>query len=249
MKKILIAGIALASSMGLFAQGSFTYNNDKAGSPLTALDAVFHVYSPQVPDTGTVTGNSSVLWSSGVRSGDYPQGTQTYTGTLIGGSAVGSGPTGWANGADYSADIIAAPGDNAPLSSLTFVAGSTVLFSTSSATQAGFWVAPAGALGIPGTTYSGSGVTAPTSASIVVQAWYSGGTSFPTYASAVAAGMPAGQGAEFNLENLGGGSITTPNMVGGQSFSLTTFTVPEPGTIALGVMGVCAFLARRRLKK
>jgi len=31
------------------------------------------------------------------------------------------------------------------------------------------------------------------------------------------------------------------------SFSLVgTFTVPEPSMIALGVMGVCAFLARRK---
>ena len=32
------------------------------------------------------------------------------------------------------------------------------------------------------------------------------------------------------------------------SFSLRYSPVPEPSTIALGVMGVCAFLARRRMK-
>ena len=59
--------------------------------------------------------------------------------------------------------------------------------------------------------------------------------------------MPAGQGAEFNVDGLGGGIVTTPNIYSGQSFSLTP--VPEPGTIALGVMGACAFLARRRMLK
>jgi len=43
---------------------------------------------------------------------------------------------------------------------------------------------------------------------------------------------------------LGGGASTPPNMVGLTSFSLQA--VPEPSTIALGVLGIGALLLRRR---
>jgi hypothetical protein len=252
MKKILIAGMTLAGTIGLFAQGSLIFNNFASGTPEAAgVNVVFHIYSPQVATpTVEITGNSSVAYSTSARNGDFPTGTQTYTGTLIGGSTVGTGSAAWGNGNNYSADLLAAPGDNAPVGNLALVANSVTTFRTTSAQVAGWFVAPAvGALSIPGTTYSGSGVTGvPTSASVVVQAWYSGGGAFPTYASAVAAGMPAGQGAEFNVDGLGGGTISPPNLYNGSSFSLTT-QVPEPSMIALGVMGGCAFLARRRMLK
>jgi hypothetical protein len=80
-----------------------------------------------------------------------------------------------------------------------------------------------------------------------VQAWYNAGGTIATYAAAVAAGVPYGQGAEFNVDGLGGGTVNPPNMINAQSFSLTS--VPEPSTIALGVMGIGAFLARRRMLK
>jgi len=44
---------------------------------------------------------------------------------------------------------------------------------------------------------------------------------------------------------LGGGTITPPNMVGLTSFQLHN-AVPEPSTIALGVLGIGALLLRRR---
>ena len=247
MKKLLIAGMTLAGSLGLFAQGSLVFNNFASGTPEVAgLNVVFHVYSPQVATpTLEATGNSSVAYSTSVRSGDFPTGTQTYTGTLLGGSAVGTGPTTWANGNNYSADLVAAPGDNAPVNSLVLVAGSVTTFRTTSAAVAGWFTAPAGALPIPGTTFSGSGVVGvPTSATVAVDVWYSGGGAFPTYASAVNV-APYGQSAAFNVDGLGGGTINPPFLYNGQSFSLVS-PIPEPSTIALGVMGACAFLARRR---
>ena len=207
MKKILIAGVTLASAMGLFAQGSLNFNGFLAGTT-PGVNIVFHVYSPQVatPDV-EITGNSSIAYSTTSRNGDYPTGTQTYTGTLIGGTAVGTGSTGWANGNNYSVDLVAAPGDNALASSLVLVAGTTETFKNNNVLLAGFFIAPAGAAVNPRNYLQGSGVSGPTSATCAVQAWYSGGTAFPTYASAVAAGMPAGQGADFNVDGLGGGSI------------------------------------------
>jgi len=233
MKKVLIAGMTLAGAIGVFAQGSLVFNSDAIANPLVAgVNVSFHVYSPDV-NTPNVefTGNIGTVYSGTTRSGDFPTGTQTYTGTLIGGSTVGTGPTGWANGNNYSGDLIAAAGDNQPLSSLVYVAGSTETFKTS-VNGTGFINEPSGALPIPGTTFSGSGVTGvPTSASVVVQAWYNGGGAYPTYASAFAAGVPTGQGAEFNVDGLGGGTITPPNLYNAQSFSLTT-QIPAGGMLA-----------------
>jgi len=237
----------MMGAMGLLAQGSLNFNSDLTASPnAPGVNVVFHIYSPDLTSPNTeFTGNSTIAWSTSSRNGDFPTGTQTYTGTLIGGSAVGSGPTGWANGNNYSVDLIAAAGDNKPVSSLVLVAGSTETFRTALATQAGFFTVPGAALQIPGTTYSGSGdLVDPTGATVAVQAWYSGGGAYPTYASAVG-NTYNGQGLAFNVDSLGGGVITPPALYNGQSFSLVN-PVPEPATIALGVMGACAFLARRR---
>jgi hypothetical protein len=93
---------------------------------------------------------------------------------------------------------------------------------------------------------------------ITLACWYNGGGSINSYAAAVAAGVPYGLSLPTELTGLGesaadwtaiGGSgppPTTPPL-GVTSFSLVN-PVPEPSTIALGVMGVCAFLARRRMK-
>jgi len=247
MKKLLIAGMTLAGAIGVFAQGALVFNNfDSATPEVAGVNVVFHVYSPDLTSPTTeFTGNSSVAYSTSVRSGDFPTGTQTYTGPLLGGSTVGSGPTGWANGNNYSADLVAAAGDNQPVGSLVLVAGSVTTFRTTSASVAGWFVAPSGALSIPGTTFSGSGdLTHPTAATVAVQAWYSGGGAYPTYASALG-NTYTGEGAAFNVDGLGGGTITPPNLYNGQSFSLVS-PIPEPSTIALGVIGACAFLARRR---
>lgn len=45
---------------------------------------------------------------------------------------------------------------------------------------------------------------------------------------------------------LGGGALTPPNLVGLQSFNL--YVVPEPGTIALGALGLAGLLFIRRRK-
>jgi len=47
--------------------------------------------------------------------------------------------------------------------------------------------------------------------------------------------------------SLGGGVVPTPNLVGLQAFSVTS--VPEPSTIALGMIGVGALLVRRIRRK
>jgi hypothetical protein len=50
----------------------------------------------------------------------------------------------------------------------------------------------------------------------------------------------------YQSPNLGGGTTPAPNLLGLQSFSL--YVVPEPSTIALGVLGVAGLLFLRRRK-
>lgn len=116
-----------------------------------------------------------------------------------------------------------------------------------------------------GTAYLGNNAAA------AVVAWYNGNNQFTTLAAAQAAQVPWGQSSVFMISALtepssvmtqDNNGVTTPGQLGPtyladsvnnystyfQSFSLTTASVPEPSTIALGVMGACAFLARRRKK-
>jgi len=85
------------------------------------------------------------------------------------------------------------------------------------------------------------GVAAGTPATVIVRAWLGA-----DYATA----LTSGQSAPLTISGLGGvnpqtGAIVpTPDLAGLQSFTLVT--IPEPSTIALGVLGAAALLYRRR---
>jgi hypothetical protein len=81
--------------------------------------------------------------------------------------------------------------------------------------------------------------------------WYNGGAGL-TLAQALAAGDPWGVSSPVNINNLGGTlldgnlgpPLVYPDLEGLESFSLSV--VPEPATIALGIIGASTFLFRRR---
>lgn len=86
--------------------------------------------------------------------------------------------------------------------------------------------------------------TAPlTPQSYRVRAWDNGGNAASTYADALAAGRAVGESGTFVLTGTVS-PATPPNLLGLTSFNLTV--VPEPGVIALGVLGLGALLLRRR---
>jgi len=77
---------------------------------------------------------------------------------------------------------------------------------------------------------------------VQVRAWNaSGGKN--TYEAALAAGNAVGNSAVLALV-AGGGTVQPPNLTGLTSFKLVG--VPEPSTIALGLLGAGALLLRRR---
>jgi len=238
MKKTILATSILAVALGVHAQGTILFQDSKSASTLE-----IKIYAPQtdVPSVET-TGNST---------SDYPAGSTVYSGGLIGGTSSGVGPYFYTDGSDYTAELYAAPGDNST-ATLTPVTQYTSTFYTAPSTAAGYFkaVTPVNDPGIPNTPSATQG-----SATAQLAVWYNGGGTYSTYALAVAAGVPAGESPAFNIDGLGGyndnGTITpdtSPLMTNMKSFSLAIIPVPEPSTIALGVIGATSFLFRRRNK-
>jgi hypothetical protein len=241
MKKSITLIALLAGAVGVQAQGTVNFQ-----TYLTTWNIA--VWSPQVATpTVEVQGNTST---------DLPAGTTSYTGVPIGGSASGSGPTGYGNGANYEVGLYAVAGTTAPSLAGTTDLLATGHFATSGGTGAanvvngangglaGSWVGNA-SVAIPS---AGTGLTGV--ATVELAAWYSGGGA-TSYAAAVAAGVPTGVSAVATLDGLGGANVGSPasfpaTLGAVTSFSLTT--TPEPSTIALGVMGASAFLMRLRRK-
>lgn len=148
------------------------------------------------------------------------------------------------DGATFSAQLWAGP----DAGSLVAI-GSPTPFRTGAA--AGFWT---------GATLSIPGVGAGQIAVMQARAWFNGGGTYATYQSAVAAGQLAGESGLFNISlggDPGGGGlpIVTPNILGnadngtGLPENMSAFVlVPEPSTIALGVLGLAGLLFLRRRK-
>jgi len=90
-------------------------------------------------------------------------------------------------------------------------------------------------------------------ATVQVYAWYNAGGTITSYAAAVAAGNdPHGFSATANVTSLGGPEPTGPAATAAALPNVGNFSVtgvPEPSTIALGVMGASAFLLRLRKKQ
>jgi hypothetical protein len=82
------------------------------------------------------------------------------------------------------------------------------------------------------------GVASGATATFVVRAWK---TSAGSYDNAALAGR--GESAAFQVA-VGGGQLPPANLTTLQGFSVTA--VPEPATIALGVLGAAALVLRRR---
>jgi len=178
--------------------------------------------------------------------------------TPLNGSATGTGVAANDAGAGsyWTVALYGAAGSGDPASSLL-----QLDTSGGTAVTANFTGVPSGSAGewasteigvVPGTTGSGSPAT------VQLYAWYNDGGKYTTYASALAAGVPTGFSTTGNVTLGGPGSPpatpaslptgTGANQIG--SFSVSgTSTVPEPSTIALGVMGASAFLLRLRKKQ
>jgi hypothetical protein len=226
MQKSLTIISLLAGAVGVYAQGQIHFDDY-----VTTTGDAFEIQVWQVqPGNSQVFGNSAA---------DSPAGTQTYSGVAVGGTATGSGPTGYGNGNNYSIELYAANGADAPAGTLTAVPSALATFNTTG--FPGTWDAAGGVVvTVPQVPVGGTG-------SFQLQAWYNGGGTL-TYAQAAAGGDPYGSSLQENI-TLGGATAPPVSLNPITSFSLTTTTVPEPSTIALGVIGASAFLMRLRRKQ
>jgi hypothetical protein len=233
MKKALIIGALLASSTGLFAQGTVQFSD-------IASTFTIHIYQPNPANPSVeIQGNAA---------NDKPVGATSYAGlTPVGGSGTG---TGLGNGSEVTVQIEASGGGTSAvaLNLLSPVSQYTTTAYTLAA-GAGLFVKPAIATdtGIPNSQNG--------NATVAIAAWYNNGGSITSLAAAQAAsgGIWGESQASFitGLGNPQGSPPTTPPALSGiTSFSLTQVSSsPEPSTIALGVMGASAFLLRRRMAK
>jgi hypothetical protein len=253
MKKITIIGLLSLAAAGAYAQGTVDFANNGGG-------VVSHIWSPD-PTTPSVqtTGNTAT---------DTPAGVATYNGVKIGGSqGTDSGGTiNYSFGNNFTVQLYAnAAGTGKALSSLVPVTSYiSTMATTGGAANAGFIVAhnlsPDPGIPNPNADADALNGTLDNRATCALACWYNAGGTITSLAAASAAGVPYGESAAFNVTGLGEPSSIMTDYNGSptgatqaafmsnlKSFDLTA--TPEPSTIALGVMGACAFLARRRNKK
>jgi len=268
MKKFVTTMALLAGAVSVYSQGQVNYTDYNPGAT-TGFN--IHIWSPNPAAPGVEqTGNSSTAFSGSALAGDAPAGTMnSYGGVRIGGSGSGAAAqatpgtaaSGYANGDNFDVELYAGAGTLTSFASLTPVSSTLTTLADGSfgASYAGLYFnSGSGTLKLNGT---GTGGQAPTvaggsAATFALAAWYNGGGTVNSLATAIADSYPYGV-SPLGSENVGGGTGNPPFLPGlGDtattsggitSFSLVTAT-PEPSTIALGVVGASAFLMRLRRK-
>jgi hypothetical protein len=227
MKKSTTLLALLAGAVGAYAQGTIIWGDYIGNFGIT-------VYSPQIA-TPTVEqmGNTSYDLSSQGYNGNTPGANTVYTGTPLGGSATGTGPTAYENGNLWTIALYAAPGINNTSGVQAAEAANaysvTSLFNNSGGTgvanagingndSAGAWsVAASSAVGnlqalgsgaVPWYINAAPNALYPNTAfsssgTVQLLVWYNGGAQNLTYAQAAAAGAPYGASSFESLNPLG----------------------------------------------
>jgi len=217
MKKSVIILLGVLCAAQAFSQGvGSVFFNNRYVSGIGA-PIVAPIYGPEPLNP------SRVIRGNATTNG----GAATYTGPLL----LGTGFTAALFGG-------AAPITDESSANLAFVASATFRTTT---TTAGFFIAPTAAQNVPGTTAGASGT-------FQLRAWDNRGGTVSTWAAAmadptIARGSSALFTPSFPLGGLTSPPTTPPGLQGLTSFNLV---VPEPGVIALSVLGLGALLLRRR---
>lgn len=237
MKKILLISACLTLAHAAFSQGTVAFAN-RNGSSTTAApgQVIAPVYglNPTAP-TQRISGNTSAGVPVGTTAyGTSPflfnDATHTYVATLWGLSST----LPMSGDARNNNLVQASPNNNATFRTST------------SGTFAGVWNSP-GAIPIAGVA------TDTDHPFLQVRVWDTKGGTINTWTEALnawnAGQIALGYSDIFQIPFALGGTLnppnTQPNMQGMQSFNVTM--VPEPSTIALGILGAgCLFLLDRK---
>jgi hypothetical protein len=236
MKKTLVIAGLLSGAMGVYAQGTLNWNSQS--------DWLISVYSPS-------TGSPNLV-QSGNSPQDVPAGTTDYTGGWIGGGATSpgtgvggtpsSGPGGYnyQNAASFEAGLYI---DTSSAAVLTDIQTLSPLATTGISD---------GALVAVNSLATDPSIPGGTQVNVGLAAWYTDGGLYGSYSAATAAQQPAGYSISTSQLALGtqtGTPVVIGPSLGLNSFSLALTSVPEPSTIALGVIGASTFLLRLRRKQ
>lgn len=215
-KNTIIAALLLACAVGAFGQGQIIFGNRVGNVPANTVFAPVYGVVPTRPST-QLRGQAN---TNG--------GTIDYTGAPL------------LTGTGFTAALFGglAPITDETSPSLALVA--TAIFRPVG-TLGGFIITPTGpAPGVPGVAGDSND-----RATLQLRAWDNNGGAIATWAAALANPQFAhGSSALFTVQApLGANNTAPPNLIGLTSFNLV---VPEPGVIALGVLGLGALLLRRR---
>jgi len=209
----------LVSAVAAYSQGQINFNTRVTSSPVGTVNAP--IYGPQL------TAPFDHLNGQAATNG----GSINYTGPLLAGTG-------------FTAALYGGPANSGTLDLL-----STATFRTA-VTLLGYITPPATPLVMVPTVPAGG------FASFEVRAWDNRGGTVTTWAAvlndpSIARGQsgvfsPSLQAGPLPLGGTppGGTPVTPPNLAGLTSFNIAP--VPEPGVIALGVLGLGALLLRRR---
>ncbi len=218
MRSFVAAFIGTVLASSAFAQGTIQFNNRVTGTSTSAVVAPVYDVNPADP-TQPKNGNTAT---------GIPAGTQTYYGTPL----TGSGFTAslWARQAGTQNPFV--------------LAATTPFRITTSTSLYGFWTIPSTAVVLPNVPSDPA-----VRADILIRVWDNRGGTITSWEQLI---LPEnccvrfGESAMFTTrDQLGGGLVLPPTLVGLQSFQL--YMIPEPSVIALGILVVgCLLLGRRR---
>ncbi|HEY3860933.1 MAG TPA: PEP-CTERM sorting domain-containing protein [Verrucomicrobiae bacterium] len=239
MKKTLITVSVLSGAIGAMAQGNIEWNDGQTFGTISIM-------SPNPATSG--------VEEVGQTSYDSPQGSATYSGGWLGGTStapgggVGLTPTSGTGGYNYqlNGNFTAGLYLDTSLQALTTDITSGTPVATSGIQGGG----AAGLWGSSALVAVDNNIAPGTKVFVGIAAWYSGGGAGSYVA---ASSLPEGYVESTSEVTLGGGGpppIQTPGLanLGLTSFSLAQ-GVPEPSTVALGIIGASSFLMRVRRKK
>jgi hypothetical protein len=147
-------------------------------------------------------------------------------------------------GSEWTVQLYGATGSGLSPSALSALVGASSTFANG---LSGSGNDPVLGTWLSSSIYQFTGAPNGTVATVQLYAWYNDGGVITSYSQAVADGVPAGYSAPANVSLIAAPSppAVLPDALG--SFNVTA--VPEPSTIALGVIGASTFLMRLRRKQ
>jgi len=235
MKKTLVVVSILAGAAGAYAQGEIDWNNGQRGYLIS-------IFSPN-PADGLVEQTGNTIY-------DQPVGAATYGGGWIGGtSGAYPAPANGPGGVNYQLNGNFEVGLylDTSVSALT----TDILTGTPLATTAIQGGANAGQYTTTLLTFTDPSIGPGTNVFVGIAAWDTDGGAVNSLAAAAAANVanvPYGYIESTSFVTLGpAGSPAGLARIGLTSFSLVS--IPEPSTVALGVIGASLFLMRLRRRQ